>query len=250
MILHRKAFRAFYDRGLIQAVHEGQGWGQRPAFDELWGTSRSRAGAARLRDARALAGRDCSPPSCERRQQAAEAAFRSLGITFAVYGEEEAAERIIPFDIIPRIFSAREWAQALRRARAAGAGDQRLHRRRLWRAQDPRRRRRPGRDRARQPAISASPCAGARPPHGIYAHICGIDLVRTGPDEFFVLEDNARTPSGVSYMLENREAMLRLCPELFDIFPVAAGRRLSRAAARHAAIGRAAGGARAALRRC
>ncbi|RYD67436.1 MAG: circularly permuted type 2 ATP-grasp protein, partial [Sphingomonadales bacterium] len=61
-----------------------------------------------------------------------------------------------------------------------------------------------------------------RPPHGIWAHICGIDLVRTGPDEFFVLEDNARTPSGVSYMLENREAMLRLCPELFRDFRVAA----------------------------
>ncbi|MDB5681601.1 MAG: hypothetical protein JWO16_1406, partial [Sphingomonas bacterium] len=64
--------------------------------------------------------------------------------------------------------------------------------------------------------------AGMRPPHGIWAHICGIDLVRTGPDDFFVLEDNARTPSGVSYMLENREAMLRLCPELFRQFRVAA----------------------------
>ena len=64
--------------------------------------------------------------------------------------------------------------------------------------------------------------AGMRPPHGIWAHICGIDLVRTGPDDFFVLEDNARTPSGVSYMLENREAMLRLCPELFREFRVAA----------------------------
>ncbi|RYD65339.1 MAG: circularly permuted type 2 ATP-grasp protein, partial [Sphingomonadales bacterium] len=64
--------------------------------------------------------------------------------------------------------------------------------------------------------------AGIRPPHGVWAHICGIDLVRTGPDEFYVLEDNARTPSGVSYMLENREAMLRLCPELFRDFRVAA----------------------------
>ena len=62
--------------------------------------------------------------------------------------------------------------------------------------------------------------AGAKPPHGIYSHICGIDLVRTGPDQFFVLEDNARTPSGVSYMMENREAMLRLCPELFELLPV------------------------------
>ena len=64
--------------------------------------------------------------------------------------------------------------------------------------------------------------AGMRPPHGIWAHICGIDLVRTGPDQFFVLEDNARTPSGVSYMLENREAMVRLCPELFGQMRVAA----------------------------
>ncbi|MEV9079281.1 circularly permuted type 2 ATP-grasp protein, partial [Klebsiella pneumoniae] len=64
--------------------------------------------------------------------------------------------------------------------------------------------------------------AGIRPPHDVWAHICGIDLVRTGPDDFFVLEDNARTPSGVSYMLENREAMLRLCPELFRDFRVAA----------------------------
>jgi uncharacterized circularly permuted ATP-grasp superfamily protein len=62
--------------------------------------------------------------------------------------------------------------------------------------------------------------AGARPPHGVYTHISGIDIVRTGPDDFFVLEDNVRTPSGVSYMLENREAMLRLCPELFDMFAV------------------------------
>lgn len=64
------------------------------------------------------------------------------------------------------------------------------------------------------------PADGVVPPHGVHAHICGIDLVRTGPDDFFVLEDNARTPSGVSYMVENREAMLRLCPELFNMFQV------------------------------
>jgi uncharacterized circularly permuted ATP-grasp superfamily protein len=61
---------------------------------------------------------------------------------------------------------------------------------------------------------------GSRPPHDVWAHICGIDLVRTGPDDFWVLEDNARTPSGVSYMLENREAMIRLCPELFQAYQV------------------------------
>ena len=64
------------------------------------------------------------------------------------------------------------------------------------------------------------PANGVVPPHGIHAHICGIDIVRTGADDFFVLEDNARTPSGVSYMVENREAMLRLSPELFRAFDV------------------------------
>ncbi len=68
-----------------------------------------------------------------------------------------------------------------------------------------------------QLCISAN---GVVPPHGIHAHICGIDIVRTGADDFFVLEDNARTRSGVSYMVENREAMLRLCPELFRAFSV------------------------------
>ena len=56
---------------------------------------------------------------------------------------------------------------------------------------------------------------GIKPPRGVYSHIVGIDLVRTGPDEFFVLEDNCRTPSGVSYMLENREIMMRMFPQLF-----------------------------------
>ena len=64
---------------------------------------------------------------------------------------------------------------------------------------------------------------GVRPPHDVFVHLAGIDLVRTGPDEFYVLEDNCRTPSGVSYMLENREVMMRLFPELFAEQPVANG---------------------------
>src|SRR6202008_335103 len=61
---------------------------------------------------------------------------------------------------------------------------------------------------------------GHRPAKGVFVHVAGVDLVRTGPDDFYVLEDNARTPSGVSYMIENREAMLRLCPELFETYAV------------------------------
>jgi uncharacterized circularly permuted ATP-grasp superfamily protein len=73
---------------------------------------------------------------------------------------------------------------------------------------------------------------GIRPPRGVYSHIVGIDLVRTGPDEFFVLEDNCRTPSGVSYMLENREIMMRMFPHLFGANRIAAGRELPGASAR------------------
>jgi len=189
-----------------------------PAFDELWGASRDRTPRA---DFEAVAAwlADLTPAELVRRQQAAEAAFRSLGITFAVYGDEEAAERIIPFDIIPRVFSAREW-QSL----AAGL-EQRVHAINLF-IDDVYGARKIIADGIIPADIVLGnsqyciPVAGARPPHGVYAHICGIDLVRTGPDDFWVLEDNARTPSGVSYMLENREAMLRLCPELFDALPV------------------------------
>ena len=188
------------------------------AFDELWGND---AGGKARPDFEAVAAwlADLSDSELLRRQQAAEAAFRSLGITFAVYGEEEAAERIIPFDIVPRVFSAREWASLAagleQRVRAINAfvedvyGARRILADKVVPA-----------DIVLGNSQYCIPVAGARAPHGIYAHVCGIDIVRTGPDDFFVLEDNARTPSGVSYMLENREAMLRLCPELFDALPV------------------------------
>jgi uncharacterized circularly permuted ATP-grasp superfamily protein len=72
---------------------------------------------------------------------------------------------------------------------------------------------------------------GMRPPGGVYTHIIGTDIVRTGEGQFYVLEDNARTPSGVSYMLENRETMMQMFPELFHLNKVAAGRELPEAAA-------------------
>ena len=191
---------------------------KRRAFDELWGDSGDRTPRADFEHVAAWLS-DLTPAELLRRQQAAEAAFRSLGITFAVYGEEEAAERIIPFDIIPRVFSAREWANL-----SAGL-EQRVRAINLF-IEDVYGARKILADKVVPADIVLGnsqyciPVAGARAPHGVYAHICGIDLVRTGPDDFFVLEDNARTPSGVSYMLENREAMLRLCPELFDALPV------------------------------
>lgn len=145
----------------------------------------------------------------------AELVFRRTGITFAVYGEEEAAERLIPFDIVPRIISGTEWRRLTQgieqRVQALNAFlDDIYHRQEILRA-----------GRIPKQLIASNEAflpemIGVRPPGGVYTHIIGVDIVRTGENEFFVLEDNARTPSGVSYMLENRETMMQLFPELFQ----------------------------------
>ena len=154
-----------------------------------------------------------------RKTEEADALFRRTGITFNVYGATEAEERLIPFDIVPRIIGAKEWARLSRgieqRVRAINAFLHDIyHRQEIIRA---------GRipealianNRAFLPAM-----IGFTPPGHIYTHIVGIDLVRTERDEFYVLEDNARTPSGVSYMLENRETMMNMFPELFSAIRV------------------------------
>jgi len=150
-----------------------------------------------------------------RKATEAESFFRRTGITFAVYGQQEADERLIPFDIVPRILSAREWARLTRgieqRVRAINAFLYDIyHRQEILRAG-----RVPMELIARNDAFLPQ-MIGLAPPGNIYTHIVGVDLVRTGPDQFYVLEDNARTPSGVSYMLENRETMLQMFPELFS----------------------------------
>jgi uncharacterized circularly permuted ATP-grasp superfamily protein len=144
----------------------------------------------------------------------AEAFFRRTGITFNVYGQAEADERLIPFDIVPRIISSREWSRLTRgieqRVRAINAFLHDIyHRQEILRAG-----RIPVELISRNDAFLPQ-MIGVAPPGGVYTHIVGIDLVRTGEDDFYVLEDNARTPSGVSYMLENRETMLQMFPELF-----------------------------------
>jgi uncharacterized circularly permuted ATP-grasp superfamily protein len=148
------------------------------------------------------------------KQREAEEVFRLTGITFNVYGESEAEERLIPFDIVPRIISGREWqrlsAGIEQRVRAINAFLHDIyHRQEILRAG------RIPKEMIAQNEAFLPQMMGVTPPGGIYTHIVGIDLVRTGEDDFFVLEDNARTPSGVSYMLENRETMLGMFPELF-----------------------------------
>jgi uncharacterized circularly permuted ATP-grasp superfamily protein len=155
------------------------------------------------------------------RQQSEEAErfFRRTGITFNVYGANDGEERLIPFDVVPRIIAAAEWRKLERgiaqRVRAINAFLHDIyHRQEIVRAG-----RLPERMIATNPAFLPQ-MVGFEPPGGIYTHIVGTDLVRTGPDEFLVLEDNARTPSGVSYMLENRETMMAMFPELFTRIPV------------------------------
>ncbi len=146
----------------------------------------------------------------------AENIFRKTGITFAVYGHADSSEKLIPFDIIPRVISGREWrrlAQGIeQRVLALNAFlDDIYHKQEIVRAG-----RIPARLIERNDAFLPE-MIGFRPPGGVYTHIVGTDIVRTGEDQFYVLEDNARTPSGVSYMLENRETMMQMFPELFQV---------------------------------
>jgi uncharacterized circularly permuted ATP-grasp superfamily protein len=161
-----------------------------------------------------------SKSSLKRKQQEAETLFRRLGITFSVYGTENALERLIPFDLVPRIISAAEWRLLERgieqRVRALNAFLYDIyHRQEIIRA---------GRipaDLVLRNEAYLPEMIGHNPPLNVYSHIIGVDIVRVSENEFFVLEDNLRTPSGVSYMLENRETMMHLFPELFASHRVA-----------------------------
>ncbi len=150
----------------------------------------------------------------------ADALFHRVGITFAVYGQEEGAERLIPFDIVPRVLPHDEWRRLEKglgqRVSALNAFLHDIyHEQRILKA---------GVVPAEQVLCNAQyrpEMHGLDVPGGIYAHIAGIDIVRDAAGEFRVLEDNLRVPSGVSYMLENRKMMMRLFPELFSSHRIA-----------------------------
>src|SRR5690242_10352345 len=148
------------------------------------------------------------------RQREAEILFRRIGITFAVYGDPEAQERLIPFDIIPRILAAEEW-QVLRRGLEQRVNAINAYLKDIYGKRDIVKAGIVPEDLIFQNPLFRPEMNGQTVPHDIYVHIAGIDIVRVDPKTFYVLEDNVRTPSGVSYMLENREIMLRLFPELF-----------------------------------
>ena len=145
----------------------------------------------------------------------AEVLFQRLGITFVVYGQEGGTERLIPFDVIPRAFTRDEWQflseGSIQRVRALNMflhdiyHDREIIKAGLvpW-------------DQVLCNSLYQPQMHGLDLPGSIYIHIAGIDIVRVGENDFYVLEDNLRSPSGVAYMLENRRVMMRLFPELFS----------------------------------
>src|SRR6202161_4755847 len=190
-------------------------------FDEMNGTGDGTGNDVRPAYAELSQWLSQIPPDVlDFRRREAELLFRRIGITFAVYGDPEAQERLIPFDVIPRIIAAAEWESVQRgleqRVKAINAYIKDVYGRRdiLKAGIVPE-------DLVFQNPVFRPEMNGQKVPHDIYVHVAGIDIVRVDAETFYVLEDNARTPSGVSYMLENREIMLRLFPELFSRYRIA-----------------------------
>lgn len=157
---------------------------------------------------------EMGPEEFDRHRRMADAAFLHQGITFTVYGDEQATERIFPFDLLPRVIPHSEWARleaglkqrirALNLFLADVYGDQKILRDGVI-----------PRELVEGATHYLSDLVGSQPPGDIYVHIAGIDLVRDGAGEYRVLEDNLRCPSGVSYVLENRGVMKGVFPQLF-----------------------------------
>jgi uncharacterized circularly permuted ATP-grasp superfamily protein len=163
--------------------------------------------------------RQLGPATIQRRRHLADLSFRNLGITFTVYSEKTGVERIFPFDLIPRIIPADEWDTIerglIQRIQTLNLfcndiyGDQKILK-----------------DKVIPPEMIYSAkmfrreLRGLKVPEGVYTHICGTDLIRDGSGKYLVLEDNCRTPSGVSYVLENRAVMKRISPVMFSYYRV------------------------------
>ena len=200
-------------------------------FDEMYARLPEKGEAGEVRQhyeayARWLAAQD--PRVMQSRREEAEVIFRNVGITFAVYGEKDedgsGTERLIPFDLIPRIIPAHEWksmeAGLVQRVTALNRFIHDIyHEQEILKAGVIPREQIEGNAQFRPEMV------GVDVPNRIYSHISGIDIVRApdaqGHGEYYVLEDNLRVPSGVSYMLEDRKMMMRLFPDLFSQHRVA-----------------------------
>ncbi len=183
-----------------------------PFYDELI----SRRGNPRLPAKRLVSYlRSLSDDELDARRRMAEATVQEMGVTFTVYTEEGNIDRAWPFDIIPRIITAKHWkkteAGLKQRLKALNCfiddvyHDQKIVADGVFPS-----------ELLKNSRNFRQECVGVNPPFGVWANICGTDLVRDKDGQFYVLEDNLRVPSGVSYMLENREIIKRVMPELFE----------------------------------
>src|SRR5271170_4503949 len=187
-------------------------------FDEMFETQ----GAPRAHYAAAASRlKALGQESFARRVKMADVTFRNQGITFTVYSDQRGVEKIFPFDLIPRIIPADEWEKIERGL------VQRITALNLF-CQDVYHKQRILREKIIPPELIYGAkmfrreMFGVRVPRDIYIHICGTDLIRDKDGSYFVLEDNGRTPSGVSYVLENRSVMKRVFPSLFTQYKVRA----------------------------
>lgn len=185
-------------------------------YDELFSaTGQPRTAAAPLMDWM----RNLSPEELQQHRQTAQIALFKLGVTFNVYSDNQGVERVFPFDIIPRIISAAEWE------RIEAGLKQRIAALNLF-LDDIYNEQRILKDGKIPPDVINSatgflkPCKGLQPPSGIWCHITGTDLVRDRNGEWYVLEDNLRVPSGVSYVLENRRVMKSTFPAIFKTMAI------------------------------
>ena len=164
--------------------------------------------------------RSLSEEDIASRKQSAESTIKEMGVSFTVYTEGGNIDRAWPFDIIPRVISSKQWE------RAEAGLKQRLQALNLF-IDDLYHDQKIIKDGIipefilKQSKNYRKECEGMNPAHGVWAHICGTDLVRADDGEFYVLEDNLRVPSGVSYMLENRAITKRVLPELFEKIDIA-----------------------------
>jgi len=198
-------------------------------FDEMFEAHESGGGRAAPRPSTSiLANRieSLSPAELRARQIAAERSLLTRGITFNVYGDAAGTEKIFPFDIIPRVIAASDW-RVIERGLS-----QRVHALNLFIADVYGDRKIVKAGIVPESLIASATsylpaCMGVKPPKGVYCHIVGTDLVRDRDGQFYVLEDNLRCPSGVSYVLENRAIMKRTFPQVFgqlrirpvDVYP-------------------------------
>ena len=198
------------------ATSSWQPYQQDEHYDELL-TKKGRSRPAAKRAVKFL--RNTSPEALLQRRAAADLTIKEMGVSFTVYSDGENIDRAWPFDLIPRIIPTSTWQHVskglVQRNKALNRFiDDVYNRQKILKDGVV-----PAETVLESPNFK-KPCVGFSPKHGVWANICGSDLIRDRDGQFYVLEDNLRVPSGVSYMLENREVTKRVLPELFEHYSI------------------------------